>query len=406
MIDPALRSLPGLPAFITGRIFAQLSSATMTVALGWQMYALTHSIASLGYLGLAQFLPMIPLTFLSGHVADRFNRKNIVLTCQALEAFSTAILALAAFYHLLTPTLFYAFATIYGVLRSFELPSQQAFLPNIVPPELFPKAQAFVSSLFMTASIVGPSLGGILYGIGPVFCYTLSTCGFAVAFMGTSNLKLRRIPIPREPVTFASVFAGLSFLNKRRDLLGAISLDMFAVLLGGTTAMLPVYADGILKVGPIGLGFLRAAPAIGSMLMSSWLARHPLGQKAGLKMFAAVIVFGITIIIFGASHTVWISVAALIGLGAADVISVVIRSSLLQLATPDSMRGRVSAINSLFIGSSNQLGEFESGMLGSCIGPEAAVISGGIGTILIACLWMYSFPRLRNLDRLEDVRPE
>ncbi|MFT8345648.1 MFS transporter [Gluconobacter oxydans] len=406
MIDPALRSLPGLPSLIVGRIFSQLSATTMTIAIGWQVYALTHDVASLGYLGLAQFLPMVPLTFVAGHVADRFNRRSIVLICQVCEILATATLAFGAAFHLLTTGAIYTFAAFYGVLRSFEMPCQQAFLPAIAPPALLPRAQAMLSSLFMTSSIVGPSLGGLLYGIGPVVCYGLSTAGFTVAFAGTFSLRLLHTVPAKEPITFASVFAGLSFLNRRRDLLGAITLDLFAVLLGGATAMLPVYADGILHVGPIGLGLLRAAPAVGALLMSWGLSRYPLKGRTGLIMFMAVVMFGIATIVFGASHTVWLSIVALMVLGASDVISVVIRSSLIQLATPDSMRGRVSAVNTLFIGSSNQLGEFESGMLGTAIGPEAAVIVGGIGTILVAAVWARFFPRLWALDRLEDIFPE
>ncbi|KXV18313.1 MFS transporter [Gluconobacter oxydans] len=406
MIDPALRSLPGLPSLIVGRIFSQLSATTMTIAIGWQVYALTHDVASLGYLGLAQFLPMVPLTFVAGHVADRFNRRSIVLICQVCEILATATLAFGAAFHLLTTGAIYTFAAFYGVLRSFEMPCQQAFLPAIAPPALLPRAQAMLSSLFMTSSIVGPSLGGLLYGIGPVVCYGLSTAGFTVAFAGTFSLRLLHTVPAKEPITFASVFAGLSFLNRRRDLLGAITLDLFAVLLGGATAMLPVYADGILRVGPIGLGLLRAAPAVGALLMSWGLSRYPLKGRTGLIMFMAVVMFGIATIVFGASHTVWLSIVALMVLGASDVISVVIRSSLIQLATPDSMRGRVSAVNTLFIGSSNQLGEFESGMLGTAIGPEAAVIAGGIGTILVAAVWARFFPRLWALDRLEDIFPE
>ncbi|KXV64721.1 MFS transporter [Gluconobacter oxydans] len=406
MIDPALRSLPGLPSLIVGRIFSQLSATTMTIAIGWQVYALTHDVASLGYLGLTQFLPMVPLTFVAGHVVDRFNRRSIVLICQVCEILATATLAFGAAFHLLTTGAIYTFAAFYGVLRSFEMPCQQAFLPAIAPPALLPRAQAMLSSLFMTSSIVGPSLGGLLYGIGPVVCYGLSTAGFTVAFAGTFSLRLLHTVPAKEPITFASVFAGLSFLNRRRDLLGAITLDLFAVLLGGATAMLPVYADGILHVGPIGLGLLRAAPAVGALLMSWGLSRYPLKGRTGLIMFMAVVMFGIATIVFGASHTMWLSIVALMVLGASDVISVVIRSSLIQLATPDSMRGRVSAVNTLFIGSSNQLGEFESGMLGTAIGPEAAVIAGGIGTILVAAVWARFFPRLWALDRLEDIFPE
>lgn len=406
MTDQALRSIAGLPALIVGRIFSQLSATTMTIAIGWQMYALTHSVASLGYLGLAQFLPMVPLTFISGHVADRFNRRTIVLICQACEVMATALLALSAASGNITPWTLYTFAAFYGLVRSFEMPCQQAFLPGITPPALLPRAQALLSSLFMTASIVGPSLGGLLYGLGPALCYDVVTAGFAAAFVGTFCLKLiHRVPA-KEPVSFKSVFAGLSFLNRRRDLLGAISLDLFAVLLGGATAMLPVYADSILHVGPIGLGLLRSAPAIGALFMSAWLSRQPLKGRAGPIMFVSIAVFGISTIIFGASHVAWLSIVALMILGASDVISVVIRTSLIQLATPDSMRGRVSAVNSLFIGSSNQLGEFESGMLGTAIGPEAAVILGGVGTIIVAGLWIRLFPKLWELDRLEDVFPE
>ena len=406
MTDPALRSLPGLPALIVGRIFSQLSATTMTIAIGWQIYTLTHSVAALGYLGLVQFLPMVPLTFVSGHVADRFNRRTIVLLCQIVEILSTAAIALAAWMHALTPIMIYLFAAMYGAIRSFEMPCQQAFLPAIAPPALLPRAQALMSSLFMTASIVGPSLGGLLYGLGPFTCYSISTLGFVIAFCGTLALRLDHTPPPKAPITLASVFAGMGFLNKRRDLLGAISMDLFAVLLGGATAMLPVYADSILHVGPVGLGLLRAAPAIGALLMSWWLSTRPLERHAGRTMTISVVVFGIATIVFGISHVAWLSILALLVLGASDVISMVIRGSLIQLATPDSMRGRVSAVNALFIGSSNQLGEFESGMLGTAIGPEAAVVAGGIGTIVVAITWIPMFPRLWKLDRLEDVKPE
>lgn len=376
------------------------------MAVAWQTYALTHSVAALGLIGLAQFMPMLALVFISGHVADRYNRKLIVQICQTVEILGALVMAFLSMAGQLAPWALYVLVACFGALRSFEAPCQQTFLPSLTTPAQFPKAAALSASLFQTASIIGPSLGGLLYGVGADFCYFTCAIGFSVALVSTSLLKLKPYSGSRSPMSLESLFGGIAFLRRRRDLLGAISLDLFAVLLGGATAMLPVYADDILHLGPIGLGILRASPAIGALLGSVILARYPLRGHAGPIMFASVGVFGMATIVFGLSHTLALSVVSLAVLGAADVVSVVVRSSLTQLATPDGMRGRVSAVNMLFIGSSNQLGEFESGMLATAIGTEAAVIAGGIGTLIVAGLWIRMFPRLWALDRLDTIRPD
>lgn len=402
----ALRDIIGLRPFLAGRTLSALSAQVLAVAVAWQTYALTHSVTALGLIGLAQFLPMLALVFISGHVADRYNRKRIVQICQAIEVCGALLMAFATMTGQLAPWALYALVACFGALRSFEGPCQQTFLPSIATPAQFPRAAALSSSLFQTASIIGPSLGGLLYGMGADFCYLTCACGFAVALVSTSLLRLKPYVGNRSPMSLESLFGGIAFLKRRRDLLGAISLDLFAVLLGGATAMLPVYADDILHLGPIGLGILRASPAVGALMGSLVLARYPLKSHAGPIMFAAVGIFGIATIVFGVSHSLTLSVLALAVLGAADVVSVVVRGALTQLATPDGMRGRVSAVNMLFIGSSNQLGEFESGMLATAIGTEAAVVAGGIGTLVVAGLWIKMFPRLWTLDRLDTITPD
>lgn len=402
----SLKALKGLRPILFARATSALSSQVLAVAVGWQIYALTHSVAALGFVGLTQFLPMLGLVFVSGHVADQFNRKRIVQICQAVQALAACAMGVASLTGHLQPYAIYLLVAAYGALRSFEQPAQQTFLPALATPAQFPRATALSTSLFQAASIIGPSLGGLLYGIGAGYCYLICAVGFASSFCATTTLKLPRKMTAREPVSLTSVFGGIAFLRRRRDLLGAISLDLFAVLFGGATAMLPVYASDVLHLGPVGLGILRAAPAIGALAMSIYLARFPLKGHCGPIMFAAVGVFGIGTIIFGLSDTLWLSVIGLATLGAADVISMVVRGALTQLATPDHMRGRVSAVNMLFIGSSNQLGEFESGMLASAFGPVAAVVMGGIGTLIVAGAWIKMFPRLWQLDRLEDVKPE
>lgn len=401
-----LLSQPGLAAALTSRTLGAFSSQVQAVAVGWQVYALTHSAAALGFVGLAQFLPMVAFIFPAGHAADQHDRRRIVITCQAIEAFAAAFMALASFAHFLAPGMIYGLVALFGICRAFEMPAQQTFLPSLVSASLFPRAAALSSSLFQVASIAGPSLGGLLYGLGAGVCYALCAAGFAIAALATASMKFRFPARARQPATLAAVFGGISFLRRRPTMLGALSLDLFAVLLGGATAMLPLFATDILHAGPWGLGLLRAAPAIGALLVATILARYPLGRHAGRWMFVSVMIFGIATIVFGFSRSIPVSIAALAVLGGADVISVMVRSALVQLGTPDEMRGRVSAVNMLFIGSSNQLGEFESGMLASAIGAVPAVVVGGIGTLVITALWMGLFPGLRNLDRLDDIKPD
>lgn len=403
---PPLLSQPGLVAALTSRTLGAFSSQVQAVAVGWQIYALTHSAAALGFVGLAQFLPMVAFIFPAGHAAAQHDRRRIVITCQVIEALAAAFMALASFAHFLAPGMIYGLVALFGVCRAFEMPAQQTFLPSLVPTSVFPRAAALSSSLFQVASIAGPSLGGLLYGLGAGVCYALCAAGFAIAALATTSMTLRFPARPRQPATLAAVFGGISFLRRKPAMLGALSLDLFAVLLGGATAMLPLFATDILHAGPWGLGLLRAAPAIGALLVATVLARYPLGHHAGRWMFVSVMIFGVATIIFGLSRSIPVSILALAVLGGADVISVMVRSALVQLGTPDEMRGRVSAVNMLFIGSSNQLGEFESGMLASAIGAVPAVVVGGIGTLVITAVWMALFPGLRDLDRLDDITPD
>jgi MFS family permease len=395
---------PGVARLLLSRCGSALGYQMQSVAIGWQIYALTHRPLSLGLVGLAQFLPMALLVFVSGQVADRFDRRRVAALCQTVEMLGALGLAAASILHAMTPALIYALVALLGAARAFEGPCMQALLPSLVPPALFPRAAALSSSLFQTVTIVGPSAGGLLYGIGAAVPYGVCACMFGVAAICVSLVTLRIPPPPREKVSLAAVFGGIAFIRSRPEILGAISLDLFAVLLGGATALLPVYVRDILHAGPFALGLLRGAPAIGALGVSLLLARRAVGGRAGPLMFAAVALFGFATIVFGLSRWLPLSIAALAVLGGADVVSVVVRSSLVQLHTPDSMRGRVSAVNMLFIGTSNQLGEFESGTLAALVGAVPAVVLGGIGTLAVTLLWMRLFPTLRKLDRLE-ARP-
>ena len=398
--NPQLLSHPGLIAFLWCRSLSTLGFQIQAVAIGWQAYSITHRPLTLGLIGLAQFMPMLALVFVSGHVADRFDRRRVAMICQGLEALCGVVLAIATFRHLVSPALIYTLVALFGAAKAFEGPSLQALLPSLVPPTLFPKAVALNSSLFQTVTIIGPSAGGLLYMTGAGHAYLACSVMFVLAAIGMSLVRLELPPRPRGPVTLASVFGGLAFIRSRPQLLGAISLDLFAVLLGGATALLPVYALDILHGSPFWLGVLRGSPAIGALLVSVVLARRPIRRHAGMLMFAAVAVFGLATILFGLSRSLPLSILAMAVLGGADVVSVVVRSTLVQLGTPEEMRGRVSAVNLLFIVTSNQLGEFESGSVAALIGTTSAVVAGGLGTLVVAGLWMWRFPSLRRLDRL------
>ena len=370
------------------------------VAIGWQVYALTHSTFALGMVGLVQFLPMLLLMLVVGHVADRFQRKSIISICQVVSSVTMTAMALCSYFHLLHPVGIYCAVAAIGASRAFESPSTQAMVPGLVEEPMVPAAIAWSSSANQTASIVGPALGGLLYALGAQIPYAACACLFAAASVLSASIQTRRSAQGKTPVTANSIFSGIHYIRERKNILGAISLDLFVVLLGGATALLPAYARDLLHTGPWGLGLLRLSPAIGALGTSVYLAHHPIQRAAGRRMFTAVIVFGMATVAFAFSRSIVLSMLILVVLGCADVVSVVVRSSLVQLETPDAMRGRVSAVNSLFIGTSNQLGEFESGVTASWFGLVPATILGGVGSVIVALVWMRLFPGLRKLERL------
>ncbi|MBV8141869.1 MAG: MFS transporter [Verrucomicrobia bacterium] len=391
---------PAFPLFWVSRIFSALGFQVASVAVGWLVYAKTGSAYALGLVGLFQFLPMVALTFLVGHFADRFDRRRIVAACQFVEFLVLALLTFGDRDGKLSVKVLFAAVALLGAARAFESPTMSALLPALIPEALLQKAVAVSSSAMQTATIIGPSLGGLLFATGASVPLGVSALCLSAACSAMLVIRTERVPPRREPISFQSIFSGVSFIRSRPIILGAISLDLFAVLLGGVTALLPIFARDILHIGPWGLGMLRSAPAVGALAMSVLLVHRPMNRHVGIKMFGAVIVFGIATVVFSLSTHFALSLLALVILGAADNVSVVIRISLVQLSTPDAMRGRVNAVNSLFIGTSNQLGEFESGMLAGLLGVIPSGVVGGLGTILIALLWMRLFPALRTVDTL------
>ncbi len=371
------------------------------VAVGWQVYALTHSAFDLGLVGLAQFVPMALLTFAAGHASDRYERKHVLQWCQVTEAAAAAFLAWGTFAGWLTVGEIFAAVVVFGVARAFGSPASAAMLPGVVPEGLFQKGTAVASGAFQAATIGGPAIGGFAYAVTPVLPYAAMAVFWVIASIANGMIRMDRPVVPKEPPTWGALFAGVGFVRRNHAILGTISLDLFAVLLGGATALLPIYARDILHTGPWGLGFLRGAPAVGALLMTVLLARRSLARRVGMRMFQAVIVFGLATVVFGLSRWFLLSLAALFVMGASDTVSVVIRLSLVQLATPDAMRGRVSAVNFLFINASNNLGEFESGITAALLGAVPAAVLGGIGSVVVALLWMRLFPTLRDVERLE-----
>jgi len=370
------------------------------VAVGWNIYALTGSAIYLGLVGLAQFLPMFILTLAVGHVADRYNRRFIARLCQIIEGLAAGTLAWGSLGGWQSKESILIIMFVVGAVHAFEGPTMQALLPELVPPRLIPRAAAWSASAMQTASILGPAVGGLLYAAGPTAVYAIACLLFLFANAFLAFIRHKSPSIKGEPSSIQSLLAGIAFIRGNPIILGAISLDLFAVLLGGSTALLPIYARDILHTGPWGLGLLRSAPAVGALAMSFFLARSPLAHKVGRTMFVSVAIFGAATIVFSLSTSLFLSLGALTILGAADVISVVIRHSLVQIKTPNAMRGRVSAVNSMFIGTSNQLGEFESGVTAAWFGVVPAVMIGGIGTIIVVVLWMRLFPQLLHTDSL------
>jgi hypothetical protein len=387
--------------FWSARVMSSVAFQMMSVAIGWQIYSITHSAFALGLVGLSQFLPMFVLTLVVGHVADRYDRRTIAFVCQAIQGVAALTLCIATWRGITSQGLIYLIAAIAGSARAFESPSMAALLPNLIPRAQLQYATAWSTSANQTAQILGPAMGGLLYGLGALMVYGTVAVAFIGAAVVLSSIKIEQVVRTRTPLTFESLFSGIAFIRRKPVILGALSLDLFAVLLGGATALLPVFARDILHAGPWALGVLRAAPAVGALAGSIYLAQFPLRQRAGTALFGGVIAFGIATIVFGLSRNLTVSLIALAALGASDVISVVVRMSLVQLQTPDDMRGRVGAINSLFIGTSNQLGEFESGMTAGLFGAVPAVLIGGAGTIAVALLWMRLFPGLRATRSLE-----
>jgi MFS family permease len=388
-------------AFWATRVCTTMANQMLMVAVGYQMYDLTHSAWDLGLVGLFQFLPALALTLVVGHMADRFDRRRILGLCQLAQVIVTVGLIWASLAGWISREHILAASLALGVTKAFQMPTQQALAPLLVPANILSQALAFNSAGAQFAIIAGPAAGGFVYIAGAHAVYGLCGLLFLLGLIFLTRVRYDHAPnMSREPVSWETLFAGIRFIWHKKPVLGAISLDLFAVLLGGATALLPIYARDILHTGSWGLGILRAGPAVGAFCMSIWLTRRPIQHKTGKIMFGAVALYGVTTLIFGISTNFLLSLGMLAISGAADMISVVIRQSLVQLETPDDMRGRVSAVNSIFVGASNQLGEFESGAAAAAFGAVASVVIGGVGTLVVVGLWMNLFPQLSKRDHL------
>lgn len=401
-------SVPGkltFYAFLVCRFFATIATQILAVIVGWYVYDLSRSPMALGFVGLAQFVPMASLILPAGDIADRRDRRVILSLSYALVAVTAALLGVLALNEVHHLWLIFIILGLLGMARAFAAPTGQALLPLLVTPAELPKAIASSSSTFQVAVIAGPALGGFLYHLGPGPAFLMCASVAASASALTFFLNVPKVHRPAPTLAMVErVKEGISFIRRTPIIFGALSLDLFAVLFGGATALLPIYARDILHVGPEGLGLLRSAPAVGAALVGFALIRWPLNRHAGPLMFASVAAFGLATLVFGLSTAFWLSLIALVVLGAVDMVSVYIRHSLVQLATPDAMRGRVSSVNVLFIGASNELGEFESGLLASFVGAVGAVVLGAVATFGIVGLWMVWFPELVRVHRLRDVQ--
>jgi MFS family permease len=386
------------------RLAASFAAQIQVVAVGWQVYEMTRDPLDLGLIGLSQFLPALLLVLVTGAAADRFRRRTIMAVCLAAEAVCAGALLAFTLSGSDAVALVFLILVAFGTARAFFGPAQQSLLPNIVPPQLLSNAVALNSSSWQLATIVGPVAGGLLFGISPVAAY-----GASILLLVVATVLILLVPRPpqrthAEPATWQTVVAGFRYIWHEKIVLGAISLDLFAVLLGGATALMPVYAHDILQVDATGLGLLRAAPAFGAIPVALYLTAHPIRDHAGFWMFVFVALFGAFTIVFGVSNLLWLSVVALMIMGAADMVSVYVRETLIQLWTPDQVRGRVNAVNMVFVGASNELGEFRAGVAAALIGAVPAVVIGGIGTVAVAALWARLFPQLLRARRL-DGRP-
>ncbi len=395
-----------------------IGAEAQALAVAWQVYQITHKAIDLGYTGLALFLPGLLFLLPAGHAADRFDRRRIVLICYTLQAFCTAVLLVFAWHGIQHILPIYAMLFLIGTGRAFSGPASSALIPHLVPAEDFVNAVTWGATIFRIATVTGPAVGGILYtlplfpgrlaalhGAGLVYAFALLTLAGYIVLVGM--LRVRPGRMEHKAISREVVLAGVHYVMRTPILLGSISLDLFAVLLGGSVALLPIFAANILHIGPRGLGALRAAPELGAFAMALLLAFRPIRRQAGVRMLVCVALFGAATVVFGLSRNVWLSLGALVATGAADMVSVVIRSSILQLATPVEMRGRVSAVNSLFLGASNELGEFESGVTAQWLGAVRAVMLGGIGSLVVTGIWAVRFPKLRRIGglTLEELQP-
>jgi len=399
---------PDFTVFQLARFFIVASLEMQSVAVGWQVYEITRRPLDLGLIGLAQFLPGLLFFLPAGHTVDRFDRRRLLRLCYAGFALCSGLLLAIALRR--TPSVHLIFGVVFllGTIRSFNFPTTRALLPQLVPEEHFSNAVAWNSSVFQAATILGPSIGGVLYALfsGAAAVYAMAMIVSLAAMFSTLRIKAQAKSRPREPVSLTTVLAGFRYIWQHKLVLGSISLDLFAVLLGGAVALLPVYAREILHTGPWGLGLLRSAPGVGAALTAILLAHRPLKGRAGPTMLWCVAGFGVSTIIFGISHSLVLSLVSLLLVGATDMVSVIIRAILVQLGTPDEMRGRVNAVDMIFIGASNQLGEFESGVTAAWFGTVPAVILGGVGTLVVIGLWAWIFPELRRTDRVSGFAAE
>jgi len=401
---------PAFTIYATARFLVVTALEMLSVAVGWQVYEITHRALDLGYVGLAQFLPGFALFLIGGHAADRLNRRRLLMWCYAGFTLCSALLLGLSYRGLNNVVPIYAVLVGIGIVRSFNGPVSRALLPQLIPEEHFANAVAWSSSVFQVAMILGPALGGVMYALfhGPAAVYAVSTIVSAAAMVSTLRIEAQPQKFSREPISAKTIFAGFHYIWRQKVILGSISLDMFAVLLGGAVALLPIYASEILKTGPWGLGLLRSAPGVGAALMAITIAHYPIRRRAGITMLWCVAGFGVCTILFGLSRNLVLSLVALVLVGATDMVSVIIRGTLIQVATPDEMRGRVNAVDMLFIGVSNELGEFESGLTAHWFGTVESVVLGGIGTLVVIALWAWLFPALRRANQLtaEELAPK
>jgi len=410
MIDAAAASPPSLlrqrsfVLFWCARTSTSGAYQMQAVAVGWQLYDLTHNPLDLGLVGLMQFFPVVLLTIIIGQTVDHFDRRVIAGTCQVVKAICAVSFAIGTLKGWLNRDAILGLVLITGTARAFEQPTLHSIVPGIVPRTLLPRAIAASATAQQTAVICGPALGGFLYVLGPATVYALCTAVFVAASLLISFVRGKHRAEQRKPMSVETLFAGFAYIRKNPVLLGAVSLDLFAVLFGGVTALLPIYARDILAIGPWGLGLLRAAPAVGALGMSAFLARHAIERRAGRLMFSAVCCFGLAAAVFAISTVLTLSFLALAVYGASDSISVVIRQSLVQTRTPHDVLGRVMSVNSMFSGSTGTLGEFRAGAMADWIGAVPSALIGGVGVIVIALAWMRLFPALRDTERLTGER--